>query len=162
MRIRPIAPTDLDAWCRMRQALWPEADAQELRAEAEAHFANQGPLAAALLGEALSGQPMGMIELSLRSCAEGCHTAPVPYIEGWYVVREARRRGVGRALVAAAECWARQRGYREIASDTVLGNRVGERAHIALGFVEVERAVHFRKDLAIGALGGPASRSGEL
>jgi aminoglycoside 6'-N-acetyltransferase I len=161
MKIRPIAPGDLDAWCRMRQALWPDAEASELRDEAEAYLAGRSPLEAVLVAEAPSGDPLGMLELSLRSCAEGCRTAPVPYIEAWYVVPGARRRGVGRTLVTAAERWARERGHREIASDTVLGNGVGERAHLALGFAEVERAIHFRKELADGASGDSGSRSGE-
>jgi aminoglycoside 6'-N-acetyltransferase I len=160
MRIRPIAPEDLDAWCQMRQALWPDVEAEELRREAEACLAGEHLLAAVLVGDGPSGEPLGMLELSLRSYAEGCHTGPVPYIEAWYVVPKARRRGVGQALVAA-EQRARARGYREIASDTVLANRIGERAHLALGFAEVERAIHFRKGLAAVADGDPASRSGE-
>jgi aminoglycoside 6'-N-acetyltransferase I len=143
----------------MRQALWPEVAAEELRAEAEAHFA-EASQQAVFLAEGPADEPLGMIELSLRSYAEGCRTAPVPYIEAWYVAPQARRRGVGRALVAAAEQWARARGYGEIASDTLLDNRVGERAHLALGFAEVERAIHFRKDLAAGSVGA-ASRSSE-
>jgi aminoglycoside 6'-N-acetyltransferase I len=75
----------------------------------------------------------------------------VPYVEGWYVVPEARRRGMGSGLMAAAETWARARGSAEIASDAVIGNLPSERAHRALGFVEVERAIHFRKDLQVAA-----------
>jgi aminoglycoside 6'-N-acetyltransferase I len=88
-----------------------------------------------------------MIELSLRTFADGCRSMPVPYVEGWYVVPEARRRGIGRALVAAAERWARDLGHTEMASDALLGNLESERAHLALGFEEVERAIRFRKDL---------------
>ena len=162
MRIRPIEPADLEAWCRMRQALWPETDAEELRGEAEAYFADGGLLAAVFLGETRSGGVLGMLELSLRSYAEGCRAAPVPYIEAWYVVPKARRQGVGQALVTAAERWARERGYRELASDTLLGNRVGERAHVALGFAEVERAIHFRKDLAAGSCRRPRQQIGRV
>ena len=85
--------------------------------------------------------------MSLRSIAEGCRTTPVPYVEGWYVMPEARRRGIGRELMGAAESWARERGDVEIASDALIDNLPSERAHRALGFVEVERAIHFRKDL---------------
>jgi aminoglycoside 6'-N-acetyltransferase I len=147
----------------MRQALWPDVDAGELRGEAEAYLADGRGLATVLLAEAPSGKPLGMLELGLRSYAEGCRAAPVPCIEAWYVVPEARRRGVGRALVAAAEQWARARGCREIASDTLLDNGLGERAHVALGFVEIERAIHFRKDLPPAGVGDdPASKSREV
>jgi aminoglycoside 6'-N-acetyltransferase I len=147
MRIRLIGPGDLEAWCGMRHALWPDAAERDLIREARAYFDGASSLQAVFLGEGASGEPLGMLELSLRSVAEGCRTTPVPYVEGWYVVPEARRGGMGRRLMAAAEQWARERGYAEIASDAVIDNLVSERAHLALGFEEVERAIHFRKGL---------------
>jgi aminoglycoside 6'-N-acetyltransferase I len=147
MRVRPVGPGDLRAWCRMRTCLWPAEPEGDLLREARAYVGGAGPLSVVFLCEAAPGQALGMIELSLRSYAEGCSSVPVPYVEGWYVVPEARRLGVGRALIAAAEEWARERGYTEIASDAVLDNRESERAHLALGFEEVERAIHFRKEL---------------
>jgi aminoglycoside 6'-N-acetyltransferase I len=147
MRIRLIGPDDVATWCTMRHALWPDAAECDLMREAQAYFDGASSLQAVFLGETASGEPSGMLELSLRSIAEGCRTTPVPYVEGWYVVPEARRGGMGRRLMAAAEQWARERGYAEIASDAVIDNHVSERAHLALGFAEVERAIHFRKDL---------------
>jgi aminoglycoside 6'-N-acetyltransferase I len=58
-----------------------------------------------------------------------------------------RGTGTGGALVAAAEAWAREHGYREMASDTLLDNDASLRAHRALGFEEVERSIHLRKAL---------------
>jgi aminoglycoside 6'-N-acetyltransferase I len=145
--VRSIGPGDLAAWCRLRIALWPDAPEGDLMREGEAHFRGEGLLAAVLLCEDASGNALGMIELSLRTFADGCRSMPVPYVEGWYVVPEARRRGIGRALVAAAERWARDLGHTEMASDALLGNLESERAHLALGFEEVERAIRFRKDL---------------
>lgn len=40
----------------------------------------------------------------------------------------------------AAEAWARAKGFKEFASDTQL-------AHVAMGFMEVERVVAYRKAL---------------
>jgi aminoglycoside 6'-N-acetyltransferase I len=54
---------------------------------------------------------------------------------------------VGRALVAAAEAWARAQGCREMASDTHLDNAVSRHAHARLGYAEMEHLVHFRKPL---------------
>jgi aminoglycoside 6'-N-acetyltransferase I len=147
MAAKPIGPGDLEAWQRMRCALWPQATPAELLEEAEAYLRGASPLQAVFLGVGPAGEPWGMLELSLRSVAEGCRTTPVPYVEGWYVRPEVRRRGIGRELMDAAETWALARGHTEIASDVVIGNLPGERAHLALGFVEVERAIHFRKDL---------------
>ena len=41
MNIRPVTKADADAWLAMRRALWPDADAEELRAEVAAFFAGE-------------------------------------------------------------------------------------------------------------------------
>ena len=132
----------------MRQALWPGADAGELAEEVMAYFAGRGPLSMVMLCEAEDAAPIGMIELSLRSHADGCRSSPVPFVEGWYVAPDARRQGVGAALMAATEAWARAGGYSELASDTELDNEAGNRAHAGCGFEEIGRAVKFRKSLS--------------
>jgi aminoglycoside 6'-N-acetyltransferase I len=146
-RVRLAGPADAAAWCELRRALWPDEDAGALEREVAEHFAGGGLLEAVFLAEARAGAALGMLEMSLRRYADGCTSSPVPYIEGWYVVPHARRQGVGRVLVSAAEAWARERGYTEVASDDSIDNLVSERAHWALGFAEVERLIVFRKDL---------------
>jgi aminoglycoside 6'-N-acetyltransferase I len=47
----------------------------------------------------------------------------------------------------AAERWARERGFPELASDALLDNSLSHAAHGALGFEVVERIVVFRKVL---------------
>jgi aminoglycoside 6'-N-acetyltransferase I len=148
MQVRRATPDDIGAWSAMRHALWPDAEAQTLRAEAEAYFRGEGLLRAVFVAGDPEGGLLGMLELSLRPYADGCISSPVPYVEGWYVAPDARRRGCGRALVAAAERWAIAQGHTEIASDALIGNRQSENAHKALGFGEVERVIHFRKALA--------------
>lgn len=90
---------------------------------------------------------LGMLEVSLRDYAEGCDTKPVGYLEGWYVKRSARRQSVGRKLVEAAEQWARQKGCKEMASDTPVWNRKSKQAHKSLGYKKEDVLVHFRKKL---------------
>ncbi len=147
MRVRAIEPKDADAWAAMRRALWPEADPEELARECAAFFVRPEMIHAVFVAEDGRGDLVGFVELSLRSHAEGCRSSPVPYVEGWYVASRARHRGVGRALIAATEDWARDGGHSEIASDTRIENLAGAEAHAALGFDAVERAVHFRKAL---------------
>ena len=69
------------------------------------------------------------------------------YIEGWYVDPDVRRQGIGRALVEAAESWARSKGCRQMASDAELWNEVSHRAHGALGYQKTGRLMLFKKDL---------------
>jgi len=148
MMVRPLVVADRDRWVEMRRSLWPDAARDELGAEADAYLRGAGfMLEAVLVAAAGDGALVGFAELSLRPYAEGCTSSPVAYLEGWYVEPAYRGRGVGRALVAAAQEWARARGCREFASDTPIGNHGSAAAHAALGFEEVEQIRCFRKDL---------------
>ena len=54
---------------------------------------------------------------------------------------------MGGKLIDAAENWARAEGFKEIASDTELENLVSLKAHLSMGYEEVERQICFRKRL---------------
>ena len=149
MRIRSLELRDRRAWAEMRAALLPEEDAAELAHETVKHFAGVKAAEEVWVAEDVNGRLLGFLELWLRAYAEGCASSPVPYIEGWYVTAEARHTGVGRALVEAAENWARLRGYAEIASDALLQNDVSHAAHRSLGFEEAVRIVCYRKSLGV-------------
>ena len=145
MRVRRLEPRDWNEWRRMRIALWPEEPAAaydgEMRAwhdRADAHvFVAVRP----------DGSLCGFVEVGSRPYAEGCDTSPVGYIEGWYVDSDVRRQGYGRALLEAAEDWARSAGYSEMGSDALLDNTLSHLAHRRSGYEEVERLVTFRKSL---------------
>jgi len=98
-------------------------------------------------GEPL-GEPLGLAEVSVRrDYVNGCASSPVAFLEGLYVCEPARRHGIARALVDAAEAWARSRGFGEFASDARLENDASHAVHASLGFEETERVVFFRKAL---------------
>jgi aminoglycoside 6'-N-acetyltransferase I len=146
MRVRPATPLDAGAWLRLRRALWPEGSEAEHGREIAQFFAGQlqNPLQA-LLAVDRDGAVVGFAELSIRQYAEDCVTDRVAYLEGWYVVPEARQQGVGRALVRAAEAWGRAQGCTEFASDALLENEISAAAHRALGFTETVQIRCFRK-----------------
>ena len=145
--VRPYAPSDFEEWLRMRIALWPElADQQDRGAhEAEEWLARED--AVVMVAEREGGDLAGFAEVGERDYADGCDTSPVAYLEGWYVDADVRRRGIGTALVDAAVEWARRQGYRELASDALLEETVSQRAHEAVGFIEIERAVRYRRQI---------------
>ncbi|MEA2161881.1 MAG: aminoglycoside 6-N-acetyltransferase [Thermoanaerobaculia bacterium] len=148
MNVRPVNGEDRDAWLRMRAALWPEESGEELADEID-HFLKHptsSTLSAVFVSEHAEGQVTGFIELFLRNYAEGC-VGVTPYIEAWFVEPAWRGRGVGKALMEAAESWSANHGFRELASDTELENEASQQAHRACGFDEVERIVIFRKAL---------------
>jgi aminoglycoside 6'-N-acetyltransferase I len=146
--VRAAQPSDAEPWLRLRRALWPEGSEDEHRAEIARFFAGKAKEPAAVLfAEGPSGRLLGVAELSIRAYAEGCETDHVAFVEGWYVAPDARGRGVGRALVAAAERWGRAQGCTELASDTEADNEESAAAHRALGFEEVGLLRCFRKKL---------------
>ena len=148
MNIRAINPADVTVWLQLRRVLWPEGSETEHREEIARFFAGEAPQPlAVLLADDGAGCPLGFAELSIRAYAEGCRSDRVAYLEGWFVVPEARRHGVGRALIAAAEQWGRSQGCREFASDAEPDNEISAAAHGALGFSEVGVVRCFRKDL---------------
>ena len=148
MTVRPVTRADASRWALMREALWPDETRQAHDEEITRFFAGElrMPLAV-LVAVDDGGAPVGFVELSIRAYAEDCRTDRVAYLEGWYVDPDHRRRGVGRALVRAAEDWGRRQGCTEFGSDAVLDNEISAVAHQALGFVETVRIRCFRKDL---------------
>ena len=156
IQVRSATIDDAAAWLRMRCALWPEGTDTEHRDEITRFFAGQlrMPLAV-LVAVGGSGAAVGFAELSIRPYAEDCVTDRVAYLEGWYVEPNARRQGVGRALVAAAERWAHAQGCQEFASDALIDNEASAAAHRALGFAETVQIRCFRK--LLGPLDGRAS-----
>ena len=152
MEIREYRPTDHAEWLRMRRRLWPEIG-RDVEADDAAEWLARSDTVV-LVAVRPDGQGLaGFAELGTRAYVDGCDTSPVAYLEGWYVDPDARRTGVGTALVRAGEAWAERCGLRELASDAFLENDGSQRAHEAIGFTEVERAVRYRKALQSGDRG---------
>jgi aminoglycoside 6'-N-acetyltransferase I len=154
LTIRHVTEIDKAAWLEMRRTLWPE-DGDDNHSVETARFLKgdlKNPLAVLVAaredGNENDTRIVGFAELNIRPYAEGCSTDRVGFLEGWFVVPDARRQGVGRALLVAAEEWARAQGCTEFASDTLFDNDASAAAHQALGFEEVEVIRCFRKDLA--------------
>jgi len=148
IQVRSATRDDSGDWLRMRNALWPDEENKWHAAEIEQYFRGtlRMPLEVLIAADD-RGQAIGFAELSIRPYAEDCSTDRVAYLEGWYVEPGARRQGVGRALVAAAEAWGRAQGCTEFASDAVADNVASAAAHRALGFEETVQIRCFKKSL---------------
>ena len=145
MLTRAYHDADWKEWLRMSVALFPDESEADLAAGMRQFRARSD--ADVFIAERDDGSIAGFVEVGSRPYADGCNSSPVGYIEAWYVDADVRRLGVGRALLRAAEAWARGRGYREMASDALLGNDVSHAAHRAAGYEEVDRVVQYRKAL---------------
>ena len=131
-----VCLADREDWLDMRMRMWPGNSRAEF-AEDIAVFLAAERAPAAWIARSSEGYPMGFAETDVRSYAEGCD-GPAAYLEGIWVEPQWRRGGVGRALLAAVETWARDLGFREMGSNALIGNRLSH---------EVERLVVFRKQL---------------
>ena len=124
--------------------LWPGNTPDGLLAELEAISTEEG---AVFLAEE-DGAFAGFAQCRLRrDYVEGTDSSPVGYLEGIYVRRPHRGRGLARALLSACEDWARERGCTEFASDCELDNAGSIAFHLGAGFAEANRIVCFTKRL---------------
>jgi aminoglycoside 6'-N-acetyltransferase I len=145
MFVRAYRDDDWAEWLRMSHALFPaESEASLTSGMGDFHGRRD---AAVFVVDRGDGRLAGFVEAGTRAYADGCDTSPVGYIEAWFIDPDVRREGWGRALLGAAEDWARAQGYTEMASDALLDNIVSHKAHAAAGYVEMERLVVFRKPL---------------
>jgi aminoglycoside 6'-N-acetyltransferase I len=150
--VRQAQVTDLGQIAAMCALLWPESSAAEHGEEVEKVLVSgaYGSMPAAIfVSEVDKGELTGFLEVSLRSHADGCNpSAPVGFVEGWFVHESFRKSGVGRALMCSGEHWAGMQGCVEMASDTWIDEDLSQRAHLGVGFEIVDRCVHFRKRIA--------------
>jgi aminoglycoside 6'-N-acetyltransferase I len=145
-RVRPLEEKDFQEWFRLRKLLWDGVGDDEHRAEMLDIFEHTDTQFV-LVAETENGRLVGFLEASIRPFVEDCLTDRVGYLEGWFVEKDFRRRGVGRELVRAAENWARAKGCAEMASDSEIGNDASVLAHSRIGYTETSRLVHWRKEL---------------
>jgi aminoglycoside 6'-N-acetyltransferase I len=115
--IRRIHPHDANTWLHLRCALWP--DGQEDHApEIAAYFRGELPdVAEVLIAEDAHGEVIAFAELSVRTDLPGLAGERAGYVEGLYVIPEARGSGITRALLQASRGWARERNCAAFASD---------------------------------------------
>ena len=150
-KVRQAHASDHKAIAEMCALLWPDTSLEEHQQEVDLLIKSgmSGTLPGAILVSHEDGGTLtGFLQVGLRSHADGCNpTQPVGFIEGWFVYEHLRGNGIGKALMHAAEAWARHNGCIEMASDTWIDHVVSQKAHQALGFEVVDRCVHFRKAL---------------
>lgn len=125
--------------------LWPSHPFDEMLKEMTGFIADPG---AAIFLACEGDTALGFAQCQLRhDYVEGTDSSPVGYLEGIFVRDGYRKSGVARALLGACEDWARTQGCNEFASDCELDNIESLRFHLACGFEEASRNIHFTKTL---------------
>lgn len=153
VRVRLASPRDLDAVVELRVALLREHPGhpiygrlrKDVDDRARELFATQlrSTTEAIMLAD-LGGQVAGILRCVESIGSPLLEPARYAYVSSVYVRPELRRRGVLRALVQAAERWARARRLDQMRLHNVDGSELAERAWSALGFDVVEQ-VRLRK-----------------
>ena len=96
----------------------------------------------------IDGKYVGVALCCLRhDYVEGCSTSPVGYLEGIFVDKEYRNRGIAKELCRTCEKWAKRKGCSEFASDCALTNNESLAFHISIGFKEENRIICFKKEI---------------
>ncbi|MBI5963267.1 MAG: GNAT family N-acetyltransferase [Chloroflexi bacterium] len=142
--LRRVTQEDKAEWFRMRKGIWPDAPDEYMTFDMDDILADDDYFA---IFACDGDRPIGLTEAQIRDYGEGCETSPVGYLEGWFVQDEYRGKRIAGLMTQAAENWIREKGCTEVASDTWLDNEPSIRAHVNMGYVEVERLVHFVKQL---------------
>jgi len=148
VRVREATPRDLDAVVTLRLALLrahPEHPIyghlrRDVADRARMLFAAQlrSPTEVIFLAER-DGEAVGVLRCVESVGSPLMEPARYAYVSSAYVRPEARRSGVLRALLVAAERWARARGLHQMRLHNVAGSEDAEAAWAALGFGVVEQ-----------------------
>jgi len=146
MKFRKLQNHETNDWALLRNKLWPEDNLSVHLKEAQQILSLPEKYCVFVcLNE--KQQIVGFVEVSIRESIDRVIPEEVGYIEGWYVEKDYRRKGIGKALFCAAENWALQKGCKEIMSDTELENLISQTVHQALGYKEIDRLVLYKKNL---------------
>lgn len=142
MNIRDAHESDLPVLCLLCAQLGYRGDAADIAR----WFADlQGRAGHALLVAEIDGNVLGLADLSERRHLVG---PPMAELESLVVLESARGKGVGAALLAAAESWAGARGLAGLN----LGSRVtrtdAHRFYEREGYIRVKEQAIYRKMLA--------------
>ncbi len=145
MQIDTLSSANLEALIQLVQELWPDSSLQEELENFRTVMDSDNEIC--YLAKDLD-MYIAFVHVSLRAdYVEGAAHLPVAYIEGMYVRPAYQNKGIARSLIETAENWSRQKGVKQLASDTVLSNTASIDFHKKVGFTEVEKIVCFIKDL---------------
>ena len=141
VRIRPATVSDLEFVLGLVPDLlsfgppppWRDRERMEAvdRAVMEDALCGRTPGSLVLIAEAGGRERLGFIHLCEE---EDYYAGPCGHIGDIVVAASARGRGVGRALLKAAEQWARGAGYHLITLNVFLGNEKAARVYEASGY----------------------------
>ncbi|NET39937.1 MAG: GNAT family N-acetyltransferase [Cyanothece sp. SIO1E1] len=143
--IKEATIADLDAWIELRIQLWPQCSNEECQSDCLKIVESNRETCFISYLSPDEKQGIGFIEVSTRDYVEGCRSSPVGYIEGIFVSKGYRKRGLGTTLIEKSYEWLLSKGCSEVGSDSLIDNETSISFHKQIGFEEIERHVVFKK-----------------
>lgn len=120
-------------------------DEEKLREDFRELLASEKDLVAVSEEE---GRVIAFANVRIRSeYVSGTTTSPVGYLEGVAVFEEFRKKGIAKTLFDFCLCWVKEKGCTELGSDCLVDNEESIAFHKALGFKEIERTIHYAKEI---------------
>jgi aminoglycoside 6'-N-acetyltransferase I len=145
MTIQPLSAANLNFLAGLVLELWPDCTFAE-EYETYKSILNAADEICYLAEE--QGKYIGFIHVNIRTdYVEGATGSPVAYIEALYVKPIYQQLGIGKKLVQAGADWSREKGCRQLASDTELTNAAGIAFHKSAGFDEANRVICFIRNI---------------
>lgn len=145
MKILEATQKDSHVLAKMATKIWENQNEDELEEEFKAILQSDEETCFIAL---VKDMPVGFANVSLRfDYVEGTESSPVGYLEGIFVEENYRKQNIAKNLVKSCEDWAKKIGCTEFASDCILDNTQSLKFHLAIGFIEVNRIICFKKDL---------------
>ena len=150
--VREADPSDAEALTRLAEAVSGEPEAWLISADGEwrsvgderryLKAVRRYPNAAVFVAERSDGAIIGRLSLARDTHPASAHVADL----GLMVAKDARRGGVGRALLGAAEEWARTSGIRKLELHVFPWNEPAIRLYEHFGFEqEGYRKRHYQR-----------------
>ena len=139
--IRELGQADLPAAAALLDELGYGLDPEEVAGRFGAVRAAPGH---ALWAAVAGGKVLGLVHVFARPALE---KPPEAVVQALVVDAAHRGRGVGRRLMAAAEAWARERGYRSLSLATEISRDDAQAFYTALGYVIAATSHQMRKKL---------------
>ena len=125
--------------------IWGEHSIENLERILVGYISNEESTA---FYKVVDGNYVGVALCALRhDYVEGCRTSPVGYLEGIFVHKDYRNKGIAKELCMDCEKWAKSKGCSEFASDCALTNNESLAFHLNIGFKEENRIICFKKEI---------------
>lgn len=142
MKITEVTKKDFADWVELGALFWHRHPIKKSEKEFKRILASKNETS--FLCRDDDGGPVGFVYVAIRTdYVEGSKTSPVGYLEGIYIKKEYRKKGVAKRLFQETKKWFKNNKVSEIGSDAELENIISQKFHKSVGFKKGETLIHF-------------------